>query len=72
MNTIDIKISLTSLIILLTSLFIIIGFYYVANSKLEVLRTQINTVEHRYGDYGALKERLFILESKVQRLEEAQ
>ena len=72
MNTIDIKISLTSLIILLTSLFIIIGFYYVANSRLEVLRTQINTVEHRYGDYGALKERLFILESKVKRLEEAQ
>jgi uncharacterized protein YybS (DUF2232 family) len=72
MNTIDIKISLTSLIILLTSLFIIIGFYYVVNSKLEVLRTQINTVEQRYGDYGALKERLFILESKVQRLEEAQ
>ena len=72
MNTIDIKISLTSLIILLTALFLIIGFYYVANSKLEVLRTQINTVEHRYGDYGALKERLFILESKVKRLEEAQ
>lgn len=72
MNAIEIKISLTSLIILLTSLLIIIGFYFSTSTKLEVLRSQVNTVERRYGDYGALKERLIILEAKVKRLEEAQ
>lgn len=72
MNAIEIKISLTSLIILLTSLLIIIGFYFSTSTKLEVLRSQVNTVEHRYGDYGAIKERLIILETKVKRLEETQ
>ncbi len=72
MNAVEIKVSLTSLIVLLAALLIVISFYFTVNTKLEVLRSQVNTVEHRYGDYGALKERLFILETKVKRLEETQ
>ena len=67
MNTIEIKINLTSFIILLITLLIILGFYFTISSKLEVLRTQVNTVEHRYGDYGALKERIIILENNQRR-----
>ena len=72
MQTIEIKINLTSLVFLLIMLLTIVGFYFSTNTKLEVLRSQVNTVERRYGDYGALKERLIILEAKVKRLEEAQ
>tara|TARA_R110000824_G_scaffold113020_1_gene262530 strand:+ start:60 stop:269 length:210 start_codon:yes stop_codon:yes gene_type:complete len=67
MNAIEIKVSLTSLIVLLAALLIVVSFYFTMNTKLEVLRSQVNTVEHRYGDYGALEERISILENNQRR-----